>query len=103
MERGCPARGGCRLDRLKEVGVSSRENPSSPLWTYRMEVSPTGQGPAQIVPNLNDPVALLQLLVNLQSQSLDLQRQILDNQRQHLELTREAAQVGREQRARQVA
>jgi hypothetical protein len=83
--------------------VSSRENPSSPYWTYRMEVSPTGQGPAPAVPNMNDPVALLHLLLNLNSQSLELQRQSLEIQRQQLELTREAAQVGREQRARQMA
>ena len=83
--------------------MSSRENPSSPLWTYRMEVSPTGQGPSQAVPNYNDPVALLHYLVNLQTQTLEVQRQILEQQRQQLELTREAAQVGREQRARQMA
>jgi hypothetical protein len=83
--------------------VSSRENPSSPHWTYRMEVSPTGQGATPVVPNMNDPVALLHLLVNLHSQSLELQRQSLEIQRQQLELAREAAQVGREQRARQIA
>ncbi|MDR3639456.1 MAG: hypothetical protein P4L84_36990 [Isosphaeraceae bacterium] len=83
--------------------MSSRENPASPLWTYRMEVSPTGQGPTQAVPNLNDPIALLHLMVNLQNQSLDIQRQILDNQRQQLELAREAAQINRDQRARQIA
>jgi len=68
-----------------------------------MEVSPTGQGPSQVVPNLNDPVSLLHLMVNLQNQSLEIQRQILESQRQQLELTREAAQIGREQRARQMA
>jgi hypothetical protein len=68
-----------------------------------MEVSPTGQGAAPVVPNMNDPVALLQLMVNLQSQSIELQRQGLEIQRQQLELAREAAQIGREQRARQVA
>jgi chromosome segregation ATPase len=52
---------------------------------------------------MNDPVALLHLLVNLHSQSLELQRQSLEIQRQQLELAREAAQVGREQRARQIA
>ena len=83
--------------------MSSRENPSSPYYTYRMEVSPTGQGTTPVVPNMNDPVALLQLVVNLQSQTLDLQRQSLDLQRQQLELTREATQIGREQRARQYA
>lgn len=83
--------------------MSSRENPSSPYWTYRMEVSPTGQGPAAVVPNTNDPVALLHLLVGMQSQTLELQRQGLELQRQQLELARESAQVGREQRARQLA
>jgi len=68
-----------------------------------MEVSPTGQGPTPAVANMNDPVALLQLVVNLQSQTLDLQRQSLDLQRQQLELAREATQIGREQRARQYA
>jgi hypothetical protein len=68
-----------------------------------MEVSPTGQGPAPVVPNVNDPVALLQMIVNLQSQTLELQRQSLEIQRQQLELSREAAQVSREQRSRQVA
>jgi len=83
--------------------VSSRENPSSPYWTYRMEVSPTGQGPSPVVTNMNDPVALLHLLVNLQHQTLELQRQSLEVQRQQLELARETAQIGREQRARQIA
>jgi chromosome segregation ATPase len=68
-----------------------------------MEVSPTGQGPAQHVPNLNDPVGLLHLLVNLQNQSLELQRQMMEQQRQQLELAREVAQISREQRARQMA
>jgi hypothetical protein len=67
-----------------------------------MEVSPTGQ-PSPVVPGLNDPVGLLQLIVNLQSQSLELERQLLETQRQQLELSREAAQLAREQRARQVA
>jgi len=88
---------------MKEVGVSSRENPSSPYWTYRMEVSPTGQGPTPVVPNVNDPVALLHVLANMQSQMLELQRQSLELQRQQLELARETAQINREQRARQIA
>jgi len=83
--------------------VSQRDNPASPLWTYRMEVSPTGQGPAQPVPGADNPVALLQYLVNMQNQSLELQRQMLEIQRQQLELAREAAQIAREQRARQIA
>jgi hypothetical protein len=68
-----------------------------------MEVSPTGQGPAPVVPNLNDPIALLHLLVNLQSQTLEMQRQLFENQRQQLELARETTQIARDQRARQVA
>ena len=83
--------------------MSSRENPSSPYWTYRMEVSPTGQGPTPSAPNMNDPVALLHLLVNLQSQTLEVQRQTLEIERQQLELAREAAQINREQRQRQIA
>jgi hypothetical protein len=67
-----------------------------------MEVSPTGQPPA-VVPGVTDPVALLQMMVNLQTQSIELQRQILENQRQQLEFARESSQLGREQRARQVA
>lgn len=83
--------------------MSSRENPSSPYWTYRMEVSPTGQGPSPVVPNMDDPVALLHLLVNLQNQSLEFHRQTLEIQRQQLELSRETAQISREQRSRQIA
>ena len=67
-----------------------------------MEVSPTGQSPAQPVPQ-SDPATLLHLILNLQSQILDTQRQVLDVQRQQLELTREAAQINRDQRARQIA
>jgi small-conductance mechanosensitive channel len=68
-----------------------------------MEVSPTGQpSPTSGNPNA-DPVALLQMLVGLQSQTLDLQKQILQNQQHQLELAREATQVAREQRARQIA
>jgi hypothetical protein len=68
-----------------------------------MEVSPTGQSPAQLVTNPNDPVALLQALVNMQNSSLELQRQILEFQRQQLELAREMTQVSREQRSRQMS
>ena len=89
----------------KEVGVSSRENPPSTSWTYRMEVSPTGQTPpSPPPPGPNDePVALLQALVTLQSQTLETQKLILQSQSQQLELAREATQIAREQRARQVA
>jgi len=68
-----------------------------------MEVSPTGQ-PSQTPGNPSiEPVALLQMLVGLQSQMLEVQRQILQNQQHQLELAREATQVAREQRARQIA
>lgn len=83
--------------------MPSNENPQSPAWTYRMEVSPAGQSPQSFVPNVNDPVALLQVLINLQTQSLEIARQSLELQRQHLELTRESVLVAREQRTRQFA
>ncbi|CAN5781413.1 hypothetical protein BH23PLA1_BH23PLA1_33110 [soil metagenome] len=83
--------------------MSASENQNLPPWTYRMEVSPTGQGTSPIPPGLNDPIALLHLLGNLQSQSIELQRQILETQRQQLELIRESTQVSRDQRARQIA
>lgn len=68
-----------------------------------MEVSPTGQAAAAVIPPLTDPVALLHIIANLQSQNLELQKQNLELQRQHLELTRETVHVAREQRAKQVA
>jgi len=68
-----------------------------------MEVSPTGQGASPVVPNMNDPVALLHVIANMQSQTLELQRQSLELQRQQLELARESAQINREQRSRQIA
>lgn len=83
--------------------MSSRENPSSPSWTYRMEVSPTGGAPSVVPPQLNDPVALLHLMVNLQSQTLEMLRQMGEMQRQQLELARENTQFARDQRARQIA
>ncbi len=85
--------------------MSTRENPSSPApaWTYRMEVSPTGQNAAAAITNTNDPILLLHLLANLQSQTLEAQRQMLEMQRQQLEISRELIQVNREQRARQGA
>jgi chromosome segregation ATPase len=82
--------------------VPSHENPPS-SWTYRMEVSPTGQAPASVTPSTTDPVVLLHAMVSLQSQTLDVQRQILESQRQQLELAREAAQIARDQRQRQIA
>lgn len=82
--------------------MSQRENSSQPSWTYRMEVSPTGQALTNM-PGTNDPVALLHMLVALQSQTLETQRQILEAQRQQLELAREAAAIARDQRQRQIA
>jgi hypothetical protein len=67
-----------------------------------MEVSPTGQAP-QIPSTSNDPLVLLNVMVNLQSQTVELLRQNLEIQRQTLELSREASQVARDQRARQMA
>jgi hypothetical protein len=55
------------------------------------------------MPNPNDPIGLLHLMVNLQHQTLDVLRQTLDMQRQQLEFSREIMQVGREQRSRQGA
>ena len=86
----------------EEARVSSRENPS-PSWTYRMEVSPTGAAQPAVPPHLNDPVALLHVMVNLQSQNLELQRQVLELQKQQLEFARENTQINRDQRARQIA
>jgi len=83
--------------------VSAPENPSSASWTYRMEVSPTGQPPSTSANGPNDPIVLLHHLVNLQNQTLDVLRQNLEVNRQELELTREIVQVNREQRARQSA
>jgi len=87
----------------EEARVSSSQNQNTPPWTYRMDITPTGQAPAPTSASSNDPVALLNLMVTLQSQSLELQKQILDTQRQQLELTRETTQMTREQRARQAA
>lgn len=83
--------------------MSSRENPASP-YTYRMEVSPTGQAPA-VAPayNVNDPLGLLQLIANLQSQQLEILRQTHEMQRQMLEMQREMTQISRDQRNRQIA
>ena len=81
--------------------MSSREIPPSASWTYRMEVSPTGHtAPTPAVNPSDEPIALLQALISLQSQTLETQKQILQNQTQQLELAREAAQIAREQRAR---
>ncbi len=68
-----------------------------------MEVSPTGQNPVPAATSENDPIALLSILVNLQSQVVEMQKQLVELQRQHLELTREMVHVSREQRSRQAA
>lgn len=84
--------------------MSAPENPSSAPWTYRMEVSPTGQGPTSAVPPPSgDPTTLLRHMVHLQHQTLEILRQNTEINRQQLELTREIVQVNREQRARQAA
>jgi hypothetical protein len=81
----------------------SREDPSSPPWTYRVEASPAGQAPVPVVPTSNDPLALLHALVSLQSQTVEMHRQGLEMQRQALALLQETTQVARDQRARQIA
>lgn len=68
-----------------------------------MEASPAGQSPIPVAPNTKDPLALLHVMVNLQSQTLELQRQALELQRQSLELQRETTQTARDQRTRQIA
>jgi chromosome segregation ATPase len=67
-----------------------------------MDISPTGQSSA-LPARPNDPVGLLHLMVNLQSQSLEMQRQALELLRQQTEMIRETTQVAREQRSRQIA
>lgn len=84
--------------------MSAHENPQSQpqqFWTYRMEVSPTGQPVVQ--PAHHDSNTLLHALVNLQYQVLETQKQILLFQQQQSEFLREMVQVSREQRARHVA
>ena len=83
--------------------MSSRENPSTPSWTYRMEVSPTGAAPTIVPPHLNDPVALLHVMVNLQSQTLEMLRLMAESQKAQLDLVRENTAFARDQRGRQVA
>lgn len=79
--------------------MATQENTSA-AWTYRMEVSPTGQGATPVLTNPNDPIALLHWMVSLQSQSLEMQRQSLELQKHQFELVRETVQFSREQRAR---
>lgn len=81
----------------------SPENPSSPPWTYRMEVSPSGQPSGPPVPPLADPVALLHIIANQNQQLIELQKQTLELQRQQLDLERETVQMARDQRTRQIA
>jgi hypothetical protein len=78
----------------------SRDN-QTPPWTYQVEASPTGR-PAQ-AGNAADAMGLLQVMANLQSQTLETLRQVAEMQRQQLELMRETAQFARDQRARQIA
>ena len=80
--------------------MSTREDPS---WTYRMEVTPSGGAPSVVPPTLKDPVALLHVMVNLQSQTLEMCRQLVEIQKAQLELNRENTHVAREQRQRQNA
>ena len=71
-------RGPCEAPgRETEVGVSSRENPSSPYWTYRMEVSPTGQGPPRSSPT-ERPRRTSPHAGEPPLQTLELQRQSLE-------------------------
>ena len=84
--------------------MSTRENPSSPApaWTYRMEVSPTGQNPAaDRQPQRSHPAAPSP--GQPPEPDARIQRQMLEIQRQQLEISREMLQVNREQRARQGA
>jgi hypothetical protein len=78
----------------------SRDN-QTPPWTYSVEASPTGR-PTNAA-GANDAMAVLHLMVNLQSQTLEALRQVAEVQRQQLELMRETAQFARDQRARQIA
>ena len=73
-------------------------------WTYSMEVSPTGQPQQQnavSVPIPADQMSLMQLMVQLQSNTNDMLRQLVEMNRQSLDCAREATQAAREQRARQ--
>lgn len=68
-----------------------------------MEVSPTGppQAAPVNVPIPNDLMGLMQLMVQLQSNTNDMLRQLIEMNRQSLEFAREATQAARDQRARQ--
>ncbi|MCY2936075.1 MAG: hypothetical protein WCJ40_03735 [Planctomycetota bacterium] len=83
--------------------VSASDKGSPAPWTYSMEVSPTGQPqPSPVsVPIPADQMSLLQLMVQLQSNTNDMLRQLLEMNRQSLDCAREATQAAREQRARQ--
>jgi small-conductance mechanosensitive channel len=80
--------------------VASPEKTPAPPWTYRTEVSASGQPTPQPTA---DPAALLSALISLQGQQVEVLRQVLDVQRQQLELLRENVQYQRDQRARQAA
>jgi hypothetical protein len=84
--------------------VASRDN-SAAAWTYSTEVSPTGAATGSLVPaqNVSDPLTLLHILVNLQSQQLELLRQLHEMQRQQVDLIKESTHINREQRSRQGA
>jgi len=85
--------------------VSAPDKGSQAPWTYSMDISPTGQAqqqPAPVsVPIPTDPTALMQLMVQLQSNTNDMLRQLIDMNRQALDCQREATQVARDQRVRQ--
>lgn len=83
--------------------MASRDN-SAAAWTYSTEVSPTPPAsPGAAAQNVGDPLTLMHILVNLQSQQLELLRQVHEMQRQQLELIKESTHVNREQRSRQGA
>jgi hypothetical protein len=67
-------------------------------------VTAAGQPPA-VIPSapIQDPIALLNALVQIMGQQYELVRQMHEMQRQQLELVRETTQLAREQRARQAA
>ena len=87
----------------EDHAVSTSDKGSPAPWTYSMEVSPTGQPqPAPVtVPIPSDQMGLMQLMVQLQSNTNDMLRQLLEMNRQSLEFAKEATQAARDQRARQ--
>ncbi|MFM7593173.1 MAG: hypothetical protein ACKO85_15400 [Isosphaeraceae bacterium] len=84
--------------------MSGHDKGSPAPWTYSMDISPTGQPqqPAPVsVPIPADTTALMQLMVQLQSNTNDMLRQLIEMNRQALDCQREATQVARDQRVRQ--